>query len=101
MTFFPNVREDEDYNEKMLKPPFIDRLGGYDYAVEEVETAFNNLDAHVDESLVIHYLAEHKEELEKLKSVIMRYLEIERNEMVVSMIEAQADFSGGKKENEQ
>ena len=100
MTFFPNVREDEDYNEKMLKPPFIDRLGGYDYAVEEVETAFNNLDAHVDESLVIHYLAEHKEEIEKIKNIILRYLEIERNEMVVSMIETQTEKRGGN-ENEQ
>lgn len=100
MTFFPNVREDEDYNEKMLKPPFIDRLGGYDYAVEEVETAFNNLDAHIDESLVIHYLAEHKEELEKIKEIVLRYLEIERNEMVVSMIETQIE-KGGSKDNEQ
>lgn len=94
MTFFPNVREDEVYNEKMLKPPFIDRLGGYDYAVEEVETAFANLDAHIDESLIIHYLAENPEELEKLKAVILRYLEIERNEMVVSMIESQTDEGG-------
>ena len=95
MTFFPNVREDETYNQNLLKPPFIDRLGGYDYAVDEVETAFSNLDAHIDESLVIHYLTEHKEELEKIKNIILRYLEIERNEMVVSMIEAQTEFSGG------
>ena len=97
MTYIPNAREDDTYNEKYLNHDDKEFIKGYDYAVEEVlESFFNNLDSYdwdVDgEDIDLEkILTNHEKIAEKLLENLKKHFESDRDEMITSMIDHMTD----------
>ena len=97
MTYIPDARTDDTYNEKYLNEKDKEYIKGYDYAVEEVlESFFANMDIYdmsVDgEDIDIgRILTNHEEIAEKLKESMKDYFESERDQMITSMIDHMCD----------
>lgn len=97
MSYIPDCREDENYNEKYLNHDDKEFIKGFDYAVEDaLDSFFYNLDSYdwdVDgEDIDLEkILTNHEELCEKLKDNIKNHLESERDEMIVSMIDHYED----------
>lgn len=91
MSYIPNIREEGPYNEKNLQGENRAYIQGFDAAVQTVDGFFDNLDIYSSENLVVHYLQEHEEAAEQVKKALLDYLEMERNEAGVSLIDAQPD----------
>lgn len=112
MSYIPDCRTDEYYNEKYLNDNDKAEVRGYDWAVEEVvDTAFDNLDVFCDdtflaelnkplpESLKTEYEMEWRfgdrgtekrnveTYLDLLRYAILAHCEMDRNELVTSMID--------------
>lgn len=116
MSYIPNCRTDEEYNEKYLNKYDNEFVRGFDWCVEmAVDNFFSNLDIYFDsDSHLTHLLNEklpegmsedyemdftyadenRKKELRKtetygdmLKYKILDYIEMERNELITSMID--------------
>jgi len=87
MSYFPDIRTDEKYNEKDLTGERKAFLKGYDFAIEVIDTLKGNLDSYKEDSLVMHYLAERSEEAEKFFSCILHYMEIDRNEVGTALLD--------------
>lgn len=97
MSYIPDCREDENYNEKYLNETDKEYIRGYDYAVEEVlETFFSNIDVYdlrvdgedIDLGLI---LENHESILNKLKEAMHEHFESSRDEMITSMIDNMDD----------
>lgn len=97
MSYIPDCREDENYNEKYLNETDKEYIRGYDYAVEEVlETFFANLDCYdfrVDgEDIDLGLILENHESItDKLKDAMKQCFESERDQMITSMIDHMDD----------
>jgi hypothetical protein len=97
MSYIPDCREDESYNEKYLNETDKEYIRGYDYAVEEVlETFFANLDCYdfrVDgEDIDLGLILENHESIaDKLKDAMKQWFESERDQMITSMIDHMDD----------
>lgn len=92
MTYIPNVRTDEDYNDKYLAEKDKDIIKGYDLATETIDSFFDNLETYdfeVDgEDIDIgRFLDNHLEIKELFKANLMEHLESGRNELVTFMID--------------
>lgn len=116
MSYIPNCRTDEDYNEKYLNKYDNEFVRGFDWCVEmAVDNFFDNLDIYFgDDSHIMHLLneelpenmreeyeiertfADENDRVEKrdvktyvdlLRSKILDYIEMERNELITSMID--------------
>lgn len=97
MTYIPDCREDDDYNEKYLNHDDKEYIKGYDYAVEDaLDSFFNNIgdfDFDVDgEDIDLgKILLNHETILNKLKEAMKEHFESERDEMITSMIDNMDD----------
>lgn len=116
MSYIPDCRNDENYNEKYLNNFDKEFVRGYDWCVEmSVDNFFDNLDIYFgDNSHIMHLLNEElpenmREEYEiertfadenyrvekrdvktyvdLLRSKILDYIEMERDELITSMID--------------
>ena len=116
MSYIPDCRNDENYNEKYLNNFDKEFVRGYDWCVEmSVDNFFDNLDIYFgDDSHIMHLLneelpenmreeyeiertfADENDRVEKrdvktyvdlLRSKILDYIEIERDELITSMID--------------
>ena len=93
MTYFPDTREDDSYNQKYLNHDDKEFIKGYDYAVEDVlENFFDNLDSYdwdVDgEDIDLEkILTNHEEICERLVANLKEHFESDRDEMITYMID--------------
>lgn len=99
MTYIPDGRKDEFYNQKYLLDKDAEFVAGLDWCrIFAVENFFDNLDIYEsefdedteednEEFNLISYLEEHEEIRNKLREVITQYIEMERDELVTSMID--------------
>ena len=116
MSYIPDCRNDENYNEKYLNNFNKEFVRGYDWCVEmSVDNFFDNLDIYFgDDSHIMHLLndelpenmreeyeiertfADENARVEKrdvktyvdlLRSKILDYIEMERDELITSMID--------------
>lgn len=116
MSYIPNCRTDENYNQKYLNQKDKEFISGYDWCVEQVVDNFfdNNYD-HDDEGYLEHILAQELPECMKdnyemeagtdengqrkyeerevktyadlLRMQILAWVETERDELITSMID--------------
>ena len=91
MSYIPDCRTDENYNIGKLNKRNLDFVSGYDYAVEIIETLFANTDVFPelerlldDKSAVIM-----NGKAEVMQESVETWLEMARDEMIVSLIEEQ------------
>ena len=90
MTYIPNARIGENgYNDKDLKGERAAFLRGYDAAIEDILCLEGNLEIYSGDSLVFHYLEENKDKAEELFAGIKDWLEMQRNEAAVSLLDDQ------------
>lgn len=93
MSFIPDCREDEYYNQKYLNAADKEFIKGYDYAVESVlDSFFYNLDSYnfeVDgEDIDIgRFLENHEAIKDKFVDCMKIHFESDRDEMITSMID--------------
>ena len=90
MTWFPNCRTDEYYNEKYLNEQDAEFIRGYDWAVKEILNLFENnvevfpeLERLLDDKTAI--ICEGKANL--VSECIEHWSEMERDELITSMID--------------
>lgn len=118
MTYIPDCRNDENYNEKYLNEKDAEFVKGYDWCAEEVaDNFFNNINVYFeDDSHLMHILNEEMPEsmqyeedveyrfgqreketrkvktyLDMLRSKLQDWIESERDELIVSMIDNMDD----------
>ena len=97
MTFIPDVRTDENYNQNMLNNNDKLIIDGYDMAVDALENALSNLtfldtDTSISSHLLnynIHSDADNKKVtlLEHITRLVLESLECSRDTIVVSMLD--------------
>lgn len=111
MSYIPDCRKDESYNQKYLNEKNKREIKGYDWCAEEVvDTFFDNLDTYIDEDLLkileSELPEEYREEYEwvreygepekrtvitladLIRSKIQEFIEEERDELIVSMLDS-------------
>ena len=90
MSYFPDCRTDEYYNQKYLTQRNKDFVAGYDYALEQVQNLFNNLEVFPDlEQLLddnVALVKEHK--VDMVQTCIEDWAEMNRDELITSMIDS-------------
>ena len=94
MTYFPDFRKEESKLTGERKAI----LKGFDIAYETLETAFNNMDAMAEDSLIAHYLEKHEDEKNELLKAIEYYFESTRNELGASLLDEEANEDETEKE---
>ena len=92
MSRFPDCRADGPYNEKNLKGSQADTLVGFDLAVEEISSLFDNLDVYPDAEMILDpdIAVVNKDKVAILRQAVLDWMEMQRNEMIVSFIDSQA-----------
>ena len=97
MTYIPDCREDEAYNEKYLNHDDKEYIKGYDYAVDDIlDSFFDNItdfdfDIEDEDIDLGKIFANHEPILNRLKEVMKEFFESERDEMITSMIDHMDD----------
>ena len=90
MTYIPNAREGENgYKDTDLEGDRKAFLQGYDSAVSDILCLEGNLEVYSGESLLIHYLKDNEDKAEELFTVIKHWIEMQRNEAAVSLLDEQ------------
>ena len=95
MSYFPNCREDEYYNQKYLNEKDKEFIAGADWILEQIVNMIeNNADVYPDlEQLLDDNTAIIKEDKDKIVSeAVQDWAEMERNMMITSMIDNYEDF---------
>lgn len=114
MSYIPDCRTDENYNQKYLNDHDKDAIKGYDWCAEEVvDNFFDNMDVYfADDSYLMHTLNEEvpedqQEEYEMeysfgeqetvkrtvktyadlLRSKLLDWIEMQRDEIITSMLD--------------
>ena len=117
MSYFPNVREDINYNENYLNQRDKDSLSGFDWCVEDaVDTFFDNIDFiesdHIEKFMSEKLPDEKAEEYsffgpaakeerraetygDYFRMMLLRWIEISRNKLVASMMDNMDDDEYG------
>ena len=81
MSYIPDCRTDEYYNEKYLIQADKEVINGYDWCVEQVMCAFANIDElDIRPSDVVKVA-------EAMEPWFRRWLESDRNELITSMLD--------------
>lgn len=91
MSRIPNIRTDKNYNEKYLDQAGKDFLAGFDAAVAEILHLQGNLDVYAADNLTCHLLLENEKMSKELFEAIKDWLEMSRNEIGTSLIDALDD----------
>ena len=95
MSYIPDCRTDEVYNEKYLNEKDKEYLEGFDWCVKTVLESFvDNINIYREEfdiegaSLNLEwFLQNNKAVAEKLKECMVHFSEMERNTLIIAMIE--------------
>ena len=89
MSRIPNCRVEGPYNENNLKGDCLAAIRGYDMAVEEIDTLFDNLDVYPDVELILNHdtAIVNKDKGQIIRDAIADWLEMKRNEMITAFIE--------------
>lgn len=93
MSYIPNCRKDNDYNQKYLNEKDKEFVRGFDYAFNDALDSFfaniDDMDFDVDDEDIDlgKILTNHEAILERLKDNILEWFEGERDEMITSMID--------------
>lgn len=94
MTYFPDCRKDEYYNQKYLDKYNNEFIAGYDFAVDNIDNLFNNLDIYIPEMYVddedinlCAFLENHPKIEGKFRECVKHWMEMERNMLITSMID--------------
>ena len=93
MSYFPDCRTDEFYNEKYLNEKDAKFLRGYDFAVETVVTLLSNLDVYPDFAELLEDKKAIIEEgkIEIAEESIKDWMEGKRDELISSMIDGMSE----------
>lgn len=87
MTYIPN---EEPYTDKYLSEQDKNRMDGYDFAVESIETAFANVVEDLETDIVpIDQIL--KGVIERIKEGVLDYLATDRQTCIVSFIDGYSD----------
>lgn len=94
MSYIPNCREDEYYNEKNLIDYDKEFVHGYDWAVKNLETFFSNIDGYTmefdiegEDINLVRFLENHPKVSDTLEEVAYDWLEKGRDELITSMLD--------------
>ncbi len=95
MSYIPDCRSDECYNEKYLVGGNDNFVAGYDYCAEEVvDTFFDNLDIYEgvfdidgEDINLARFLENHAEIKTALREALQEYVENRRDELITSIID--------------
>lgn len=95
MSYIPDCRTDNNYNEKYLNEKDREYLEGFDWCVKTVLESFtDNMNIYKDEfdingvALNLAWFLENNQEVaEKLKECMVHFSEMERNTLITAMIE--------------
>lgn len=111
MSRIPDCRSDEYYNGKYLVGADVDFTKGYDWAVEQMESFFANLEVfpEVDDLLADNKAVIAEGKAEKVCEALAEWMESQRDELITSMIDnmdeesykaVKAKVDGGEKAGE-
>lgn len=90
MSYIPDCREDEAYNQKYLNQRNKDFVAGYDYAVERIlELIKDNNNVYPDLNVLLNknIAVINEDKVEMVTSAIEHWSEMQRNELITSMID--------------
>lgn len=87
MSYFPDCRTDEYYNEKYLIQADKEVINGYDFCVEQVMCAFANIDEWTFRDELDVRPSDIVKVAEAMEPWFKRWLESDRNEMITSMLD--------------
>ena len=90
MSYIPDCRTDENYNEKRLNQRDRDFISGFDWCTEyPVTNAFDNLDNWENDDLDVRP-SDIEKVVESFKTFLLEWIEMHRNELITSMIDDMA-----------
>lgn len=94
MTYIPDCREGEYYNQKYLNEKDKQFVAGFDWAVERISELFRGninvfpeLEELLDDNTAV--IRENKEET--VKNAVEEWAEMERDELITSMIDGMSE----------
>jgi len=121
MSYIPDCRDDENYNEKYLNDKDAEFIAGFDWCrIMAVDNFFDNIDMYTsefdqfDNPEMIEKAVRFVEMLEEealmtiLKDCILHYIEMQRDQLITSMIDnmddeewetIKAEVDAGKRKN--
>ena len=99
MSYLPNTRDEDSgaYYEGNLTPDNKARIEEYDFAVEQLNNALDNLECiessglDIDQEYHLNKVISDEATLKVLREFLLDYMESQRNDYVISMIENQPD----------
>lgn len=99
MSYLPNTRDEDSgaYYEGNLTKENKARIEEYDFAVEQVTNALDNLECidtselDTDQEYHLRKVVEDDETRQALREYFLEFMEIQRNDYVIAMIENQPD----------
>ena len=86
MSYIPDCRTDETYNEKFLGHNDREYVSGYDFCVKQALNALDNLDAWDDRGELDVRPSDIEKTLKAFREFQKMWLEIARNELIASLI---------------
>lgn len=91
MSYIPDCRTDEVYNEKQLNEKNKEFIAGFDWAVAEAKNLFDNLVVYpeVENILSDNVAVVCEGKAEAVAEALDNWLEMSRNELITSMIDGQ------------
>lgn len=95
----PDCRTDEAYNEKYLNDRDKEFVSGYDWAVREIaESFFSNLEIYpeLEKILMDNMAIIMNGKADILKDCITDFLEMQRNELITSMLDSYSEEEYGR-----
>ncbi|HCJ37809.1 MAG TPA: hypothetical protein DHV37_05725 [Erysipelotrichaceae bacterium] len=87
MSYIPDCRTDEYYNEKYLKHNSKLFVKGFDWAVKEICMMFSNLEVFPD----VYGMLANDDDAQKVEDAIKFWAESARNELITSMLDDMTD----------
>lgn len=99
MSYIPNTRDKDSgaYYEGNLTPDNKARIEEYDFAVEQLNNALDNLECiesselDIDQEYHLNKVISDEATVKVLRELLLYYMESQRNDYVISMIENQPD----------
>ena len=93
MTYIPDCRKDDTYNEKNLTKESLDFIHGFDMAVDEIMTLFDNTDVFPEFDLILDpdIAVVNKDKIAIVRAAVKEWAEMSRNEVIVALIDRQED----------
>lgn len=104
MSYIPDCRADENYNDKYLNDTDAEFIAGFDWCrIMAVENYFDNMDIYQgeldnvyaeneEEEACLEFIKEHQDTLEEIAKLVLlhtieNYIEMQRDELITSMID--------------